>query len=229
MIPPERPLQRETIDRPLILRVQRQLHRAGVHVVPVGVFSNGVGDAAARGANERVLQCLVVHPDFPIIAPVVALVPELHAVRTGHVVGGRVPRRAPRPVVQPALRSVAHRCDKAGRNRLEDLNHLHEVSRRVVFQFLATPLVVRGAESGFEEKSIGERRGPTRRLDALRIELAVAVRFGRGRENKIRRTGERRRARTFAADGLFIPRPGELVAGGDLPGDTRRVVLPGAI
>ena len=68
---------------------------------------------------------------------------------------------------------------------------------------------------------------PTRGLDALRAELAVAVRF-RGRRRR-RRAAERCRAGARPAHGLFIPRERELVLLRRLPRDARRVVLPLAV
>src|SRR6185436_5541043 len=105
----------------------------------------------------------------------------------------------------------------------------HQVRVRVRIEFLATPLVVRRAEPGFEEQLVGPWRRPSRGLDALRAELAVAVRLGRCLPDEVRRAGQRRGARALAADGLLVPRAGELVTPIHLPGDARRVVLPRAI
>ena len=225
MVPAERALEGEAIDRPLVLRVQGQLHRVRVHVVRVGIL----GDRQRKSAQERVPQVLIVDVDFAVVPPVVALVPELHVVRTGHVRGRRVPGRATRPVVQPALRAVHHRRDQARHDGLCEVQHLHQVPSRVRVELASAPLVVSGADPCFEKQLIGQRRRPACLLDVLRAELAVAVGFGRRREDEVWRARERRRARTLAADRLFIPHERELVAPRRLPGDARRVVLPRAI
>src|SRR2546430_9143160 len=77
------------------------------------------------------------------------------------------PRSAPKPG-----RSEEHTSELQSQSNL--------VCRLLLEKKKTTPLVVRGPNPCFEEQPAGHRRGPTRLLDALRAELAVAVRFGRG-------------------------------------------------
>src|SRR5204862_7390514 len=122
---------------------------------------------------------------------------------------------------QPALRAVHHGGDEARHDRLREVQYLHEVLCGVRVELATAPLVVCGADSRFEEQPVGRWRGPHGMLDALRAALAVAVRFRRGREDKVWRAGKRRRARALATDRLFIPHERELVALGRLPRDAR--------
>ena len=81
MIPAERALQRQALERPLVLREERVLPRARVHDVRVDVLVEGgreERDTRERDPHEP--QSLVVDVHLTVIAPEVALVAELHAV-----------------------------------------------------------------------------------------------------------------------------------------------------
>src|SRR6185369_8761554 len=119
---------------------------------------------------------------------------------------------SPRLVVQRILRAVPHIGDEARHDGLVYIDHLHQIFPRVRIELATAPLVIRRAESCFEEQLAGPRRGPTRRLDTLRAELTVAVRFRRRGEDEDRGAAQRGRAGAGAAHWLFIPGERNLVA-----------------
>ena len=225
MVVAQRALQREPVERPLILREERYHRRT--RVVEVGI--RVLGDRNRNAAREGVQEALRVGVQLAVVSPPVALVPELHAVRAGDIRGVEKPVRSVGLVDQPALRAVIHQSDCPLRvdHRLV-LRHANQVPGRIRIELGVAPVVVRVAETGFEEQLVRHRRRPARGLDALRTVLAVAVRF-RSRQRRRRRTAERGRAGARPAHGLFIPRERELVPLRRLPRDPRRVVLPLAV
>ena len=225
MIVAQRALQREPIERPLILREEGHHRRA--RVVEVGI--RVLGDRDRHAAREGVQKVLRIHVQLAVVAPPVALVPELHAVRPGDIRGVEEPVGPVGLVDQPVLRAVIHQPDGALRvdHRLV-LRHPNQVPRRIRIELAVAPLVVGVAEAGFEEQPVRDRRRPARGLHALWTELAVTVRF-RSRQSRRRRAAERCRAAARPAHGLFIPRERELVPLRGLPRDARRVVLPLAV
>ena len=81
MVVAQRALQREPIERPLILREEG--HHRGTRVVEVGIRVLGERNRnATREGEQKVLR---IHVQFAVVAPPVALVTELHAVRPGHI------------------------------------------------------------------------------------------------------------------------------------------------
>src|SRR3984893_3021613 len=95
------------------MRVDRRGHPARVHFVAVEVLR----DRERRAANERVLQALAVDEHLAVVLPPIALIPELHAVRTGHIRGRRAPVRSVRQILVPALRPIRHVARDRGRRR----------------------------------------------------------------------------------------------------------------
>ena len=229
MIPADGALKRQALHGPLILREHRRLRRARVDDVRVRVL----GQRDRGACQEGVRQALIVDVHLAIVSPEVALVPELQGVGAGHIRRRKRIGCPARDVVQPALRPVrkgVHDGRRRGGGRdgdVVDVEDANQVLGRVRVALAAAPLIVAGADAGFEEQLVGDRRRPMPLHHALRVELAEAVRFGRGRRR--RRAAERGCARALAADRLFIPHERELVARRRLIGDARRVVLPRVI
>ena len=154
-------------------------------------------------------------------------------MRTGHVGGRPGPVHSGGPILVPVLRPIRHvardrrRRRRCGHEDLPVVHDAHQIAGRVGIAFLARPLVRARAEACLEEQLVGHRRGPLHLLDALRVEVAKAVRFGRGRRR--RRSAERRRPRALAADRLLIPDERKSASLRCLPRDARCVVLPRAI
>src|SRR6476620_4646197 len=106
-------LQGEALQRPLILREEGAHRRTGVVEVWVRVLGNRIRPAGnerpvspTSAATERVGQALVVGVLPAVILPPVALVAELHAVRTGDERAAHEPVGAVGLVDQPVLRPV---------------------------------------------------------------------------------------------------------------------------
>ena len=93
MVVAQRALQREAIDRPLILRVEaRPASPRAFTLYGVDVLVIEIGKNAGRERDRWYAETLAVDVHLAVVAPVVALVSELHAVRTGDVRRRRVPR-----------------------------------------------------------------------------------------------------------------------------------------
>src|SRR6185369_2816663 len=101
----------------------------------------------ARYRDSYVPQVLGIGVHLAVVAPVVALVAELQAVRAGDVRTGESPVGPAGLVVEPALRSIPDGRGDVGRDQLCEVQRLNQVLGRVRIELAAAPLIVGAAES----------------------------------------------------------------------------------
>ncbi len=221
--------RRQSAAGQLVLHVQRVVAHTRVGSIRLETLGQLVWDAVVETIGE------IVGAAFrrAIVRMVGALVPDLDAVRTAHIGGGRVPGVRANPVGVPGcliaivetgdatvLRAAAAPAERIARLRGGALLvHLNQIApcldrQRRVFgvAFAGIPVRQIRAQAGIEQQLVRASRCPLHLLHALPSVIASA---------RLRRIRCRTGAQAVVAD-LLVPEQIQLVALRQLECETKR-------
>ena len=223
MVVPEAALQRQPVQRPLILDEDRVEARSPLTLEHARELGDLIRDPVVEPVLDRIGRSRV-----GLLAVVVpqAVVAHLHVVCAGHVREMRLPRvrRDPSGRFVAARRTV--RAVAQARDAPALLRDGNQIVRWIARRGSASPSVVVRAPADVEQRLVRQRVHPVHLRDPVR-RRRIGCRFGRRRgastDNPavrvvatglaLRRTGPPR----AGASPLFVPEAGELVVRAHLP------------